>query len=128
MLSVVSVYLPGPNVSPNCPKYTNCATCDSRTMSCAPFLISLSSSGKRNDSVSRESSVHSMMSMNCFFRKSMIAIAYLPRGCGLFLLRGGELRGLQLAVRDLGLEALRGQRAGNHAAVGEDHRGRGVDL
>lgn len=30
-------------------------TDDSRTISCAPFLISLSSSGKRNDSVSRES-------------------------------------------------------------------------
>jgi hypothetical protein len=35
---------------------TNCAACDSRTMSCAPFLISLSSSGKRYDNVSRESS------------------------------------------------------------------------
>src|SRR5262249_27702842 len=44
------------------------------------FLISLSSSGKRYDSVSRESSVHSMMSMNCFFRKSMIAMA--PPGEG----------------------------------------------
>jgi len=33
-------------------------------MSWAPFLISLSSSGQRYDSVSRESSVHSMISIS----------------------------------------------------------------
>src|SRR4029079_3860116 len=40
-------------------------------MSCAPRLISLSSSGNLNDSVSRESSVHSMMSMNWLRMKSV---------------------------------------------------------
>ena len=40
----------------------------SRTMSCAPRLISLSSSGKRHESVSRESSCHWMISSSCVFR------------------------------------------------------------
>src|SRR5688500_8265652 len=74
MLSVVSVCLPGPNVSPNSPTYTNCTCCDSRTMSCAPFLIALSSSGNRYDSVSLESSVHSTISISSPLRKSMIPI------------------------------------------------------
>src|SRR5262249_34754623 len=80
MLSVVSVCLPGPNVSPNSPRYTNCTVCDSRTMSCAPFLISLSSSGYRNDSVSRESSVHSMTSRSWPLTKSIkpiVEVLYL---------------------------------------------------
>jgi Zn-finger nucleic acid-binding protein len=38
-------------------------------MSCAPFLIALSSSGKRKESVSRESSVHSMISISSPLRK-----------------------------------------------------------
>src|SRR4029450_8225567 len=121
MLSVVSVCLPGPNVSPNSPRYTNCATCDSRTMSCAPFLISLSSSGKRYDSVSRESSVHSMMSMNCFLRKSMMAISFCTLRA-LFL--GPELLPFRFRVLELGLEPRRGQRAGHHASVGEHERRR----
>src|SRR4029078_2141944 len=77
MFSVVSVCLPGAKVSPNSPRYTNCATCDSRTMSCAPFLIALSSSGNRNESVSRESSVHSMTSMNSPLMKSINPIVGL---------------------------------------------------
>src|SRR4029078_11660177 len=77
MLSVVSVCLPGPNVSPNSPRYTNCTCCDSRTMSCAPFLIALSSSGNRYDNVSRESSVHSMTSISYALMKSMMPIRCL---------------------------------------------------
>src|SRR5438477_3084950 len=108
----------------------NCATCDSRTISCAPFLISLSSSGNRNDSVSRESSVHSMMSMNCFLMKSMIAIARVSgvqvddAGGPALLFRREPLR-LGLALHDFGLDSRRGQRAGNDRAVREDERGRG---
>src|SRR5688572_24594241 len=49
----------------------NCTFCDSRTMSWAPFLIALSSSGNRNESVSRESSVHSMMSISSPLMKSI---------------------------------------------------------
>ena len=40
-------------------------------MSCAPFLIALSSSGNRNESVSRESSVHSMTSISSPLMKSI---------------------------------------------------------
>src|SRR5207253_5932963 len=43
---------------------TNCATWDSRTISCAPRLISRSLSGKRHEIVSRESSLNSMISMS----------------------------------------------------------------
>src|SRR4030095_804349 len=43
-------------------------------MSCAPFLIALSSSGNRHDSVSRESSVHSMISSSSPLMKSIIPI------------------------------------------------------
>ena len=78
MLSVVSVCLPGPNVSPNSPRYTNCTTCDSRTMSWAPFLIALSSSGNRYDSVSRESSVHSMTSISSPLMKSINPMLCAP--------------------------------------------------
>src|SRR5687767_4939169 len=74
MLSVTSWCWPGPKVSPNSPRYTNCATCDSRTISCAPRLIALSSSGKRQHSVSRESSVHSMISSNSPLMKSISPI------------------------------------------------------
>src|SRR5215470_13282113 len=108
-------------------------------MSWAPRLISLSSSGKRNDSVSRESSVHSMTSMNCFLRKSMIAIteglpvqvesypAYrLGRNAALFL-RRKPLR-LGIALSDLGFELRRRQRARDHGAVREDEGRRGGDL
>ena len=47
-------------------------------MSCAPFLIALSSSGKRHDSVSRESSVHSMISSSSPLMKSMMPIWSTP--------------------------------------------------
>src|SRR5690349_12401621 len=141
MLSVVSVYFPGPNVTPNSPRYTNCAVCDSRTMSCAPFLISLSSSGNRNDSVSRESSVHSMMSMNCFFRKSMMAMKAPVRSVAArdekraseaqstSLLRTSLLRRALLGkrrrrLRELRLELLCRQRARDQRTVGEDQRRR----
>src|SRR5687768_12234677 len=80
MLSVVSVCLPGPNVSPNSPRYTNCTCCDSRTISCAPFLIALSSSGNRYDNVSRESSVHSMISISSPLMKSIRPIARSTEG------------------------------------------------
>src|SRR6478736_1043934 len=79
MLSVVSMCLPGANKSPNCPRYTNWTICDSRTMSWAPRLISLSSSGKRYDSVSRESSVHSMISMNWLLMKSINPMRVSPQ-------------------------------------------------
>src|ERR1041385_9102795 len=46
-------------------------------MSCAPRLISLSSSGKRNDSVSRESSVHSMISISWLLMKSISPMSCL---------------------------------------------------
>src|SRR5688572_15998361 len=75
MLSVVSECLPGPKVSPNSPRYTNCTCCDSRTISCAPFFIALSSSGNRYDNVSRESSVHSMISISSPLIKSINPIA-----------------------------------------------------
>src|SRR5688572_16453618 len=81
MLSVVSECLPGPNVSPNSPRYMNCTTCDSRTMSWAPFLIALSSSGKRYDNVSRVSSVHSMTSITSPLMHSLTPIAPAPSPC-----------------------------------------------
>src|SRR5450631_2762811 len=106
-------------------------------MSWAPRLISLSSSGNRYDSVSRESSVHSMMSMNCFLMKSRIAIfcplcaanelrdlardgLWLGR-CRRHLLRRG-LGGLHLR-----LQAVERQRTRHHRPVGEDQRRRGAD-
>src|SRR5215510_2631168 len=46
-------------------------------MSCAPFLMALSSSGKRHESVSRVSSVHSMISSSSPLMKSMIPIVAL---------------------------------------------------
>src|SRR5207244_10374337 len=70
---------------------TNCATCDSRTINCAPFLISLSLSGQRKLRVSRESSVHSMISISSPLMKSMspIEIVFLT------LKVGGSQRGCQ---------------------------------
>ena len=82
MFSVLSVCLPGLNRSANWPALTNCTCCDSRTMSCAPFLISLSSSGQRYDSVSRESSVHSMTSISCLVMKFIRLMAVLRGGEG----------------------------------------------
>src|SRR5215831_2575808 len=108
-------------------------------MSCAPRLISLSSSGNRYESVSRESSVHSMMSMNCFLRKSMMAIEVPPSGKvgrepGSLrdgrpsLLGGCQSRGFGLALLDLDFETIVRERPGQHRAVGEDHRRCGDDL
>src|SRR5262245_58341999 len=115
-------------------------------MSCAPFLISLSSSGKRNDSVSRESSVHSMMSMNCFLMKSRIAIGMPCRwwtmvgaagdaGGGRAAARGRLRLGRGRDLLELGfgrshflLELRKLQRTRHHRAVGEDQRRRGDDL
>src|SRR4030095_3087538 len=108
----------------------NCAVCDSRTMSCAPRLISLSSSGNRYYSVSRESSVHSMISMNCFFRKSIMAIVPLCPVSGdtrLFLgLR--QLLDLGVGVLHFGLDPLRRYGTGNDRAVDEHQRRRRIDL
>src|SRR6185503_16335388 len=54
----------------------------SRTISCAPFLIALSSSGNRYDSVSRESSVHSTTSISSPLMKSIRPIAHTSKGQG----------------------------------------------
>src|SRR5206468_572668 len=128
----------------------NCATCDSRTISCAPFLISLSSSGKRKESVSRESSVHSMMSMNCFLMKSRMAIGPPQGSDSIFALvvsirsvkpawrhkkssltlfgRARDLLRFRVSLGEL-LFDLRGrQRAGDDRAVGKDQRRCRVDL
>src|SRR5664279_2623306 len=100
-------------------------------MSCAPFLISLSSSGKRYDSVSRESSVHSMMSMNCFLMKSRIAMlrsscpcGWLP--CAVLLLGRRQLLGLVVGALELGFDPLRGDSTRHDRTVREDQRGRRV--
>src|SRR5437773_1154428 len=82
-------------------------------MSCAPRLISLSSSGKRYESVSRESSVHSMMSMNCLLMKSRMAISRL------LLLRRKLLR-FRLALVDLAFELWKWDRSGDHRPVREN--------
>src|SRR5450432_2044655 len=96
-------------------------------MSCAPRLISLSSSGKRNDSVSRESSVHSMMSMNCFLMKSRMAMLSSPLlgASALLLCRRGLLR---IGLLQFGFELRQRQRARDHRAIGKDQRRRGVDV
>src|SRR6185369_11891182 len=91
-------------------------------------------------------SVHSMMSMNCFLRKSMIAIACQFSGGGgaeglgdartrerrceeaPLLLRRGEPRRLGLALPDFRLEALCRKGPRNDRPVGEDERWRGGDL
>ncbi|MCY1369099.1 hypothetical protein D9M69_561180 [compost metagenome] len=71
---VVSLYMPGPNTSATWPSLTNTAICDSRTVSEAPFWISISAIGKRQASVPSPDSVHWMMSMNCFLMKSIRAM------------------------------------------------------
>jgi len=69
--------MPGPNTSATWPSLTNTAICDSRTVSEAPFWISISAIGKRQASVPSPDSVHWMMSMNCFLMKSIRAMAAL---------------------------------------------------
>src|SRR5690606_28285444 len=64
MFRVCRVNVPGGNASAICPSLTKTATWDSRTISFAPILISLSCLGKRHTMVSRLSSSHSMMSTN----------------------------------------------------------------
>ncbi|MOA39437.1 hypothetical protein D3C78_1612190 [compost metagenome] len=66
--------MPGPNTSATLPSLMKTAICDSRTVSDAPYWISSSAMGKRQAIVSPSSSVHWMMSMNCFLMKSVIAI------------------------------------------------------
>src|SRR6185312_5734831 len=56
--------------SASAPSFTKAAACPSRTMSLAPYLISLSARGKRQTMVSRESSSHWMMSMSSFLSLS----------------------------------------------------------
>ena len=68
---MLRVCLPCQKVSANCPVMTNCATCDSRTINCAPFLMALSSSGNRHARVSRESSSHSMISSSSPRKRSI---------------------------------------------------------
>src|ERR1041385_3115288 len=52
------------------PSSTRTATCDCRTMSCAPFLISLFGREKRHAIVSSVSSTHSMTSISSPVRNS----------------------------------------------------------
>ena len=72
---VVSLCVPGPKTSATWPSFTKTATCDSRTTSWPPFWISMSRMGKRHASVPSPSSVHWMMSMNCFLMKSIRAMS-----------------------------------------------------
>src|SRR5207247_2579609 len=95
-------------------------------MSWAPRLISLSSSGNRYESVSRESSVHSMMSMNCLLMKSSMAMSFASgRIAAALFLRHRFLR-RRLAPVDFALQLRQRQRAGDDGAVGEDERRRRV--
>src|SRR5262249_54404621 len=62
---VSRVYIPGVFTSASWPSLTNAAACPSRTISFAPFLISLLCRGNRWARISFWlGSVHSMMSMN----------------------------------------------------------------
>jgi hypothetical protein len=75
--------LPGPNVSPNSPRHElhHLRLAHDELRAALDFLFS---SGNRNDSVSRESSVHSMTSMNWLRMKSVIPIVALPGDPPLF--------------------------------------------
>src|SRR5262245_11895173 len=79
MVCVTSLKRPGPNTSATWPSFTNAAICDSRTVSCAPYWISMSCIGYRYARVVSSSSVHWMTSMNCFLMKSISAMG--PPGC-----------------------------------------------
>src|SRR5205085_5160884 len=81
MVCVVSLYIPGPNTSATLPSLTNIAICDSRTVSDAPYWISMSCIGYRQASVPSPVSVHCRMSMNCFLMKSIRAMAHSFQGC-----------------------------------------------
>ena len=73
--SVDSVYLPGAKTSAIAPSLIKTAHCASRTVSCAPILISFPSTGKRYTMVSRDRSVDSITSINCDLIKSKIPMA-----------------------------------------------------
>src|SRR5262245_25562361 len=79
MFSVLMVCRPGPKRSAGLPWCTNSAACVSRTVSWAPCWISMSRMGKRQARTSSPSSVHWMMSMNCFLTKSRNPIHVLQR-------------------------------------------------
>ena len=74
MLSVVSVCLPG-RTCRRTRRDRRGGRAATRGRSAAPFFIALSSSGNRYDSVSRESSVHSMISISSPLIKSINPIA-----------------------------------------------------
>src|SRR5579871_6525475 len=67
---VESTCRPGSNASAMRPWSTRMATCDCRTISCAPFLISFPGRENRQAIVSSVSSTHSMTSINSPARKS----------------------------------------------------------
>src|SRR5437763_236385 len=66
-------------------------------MSCAPFLICLSSSGNRKERVSRESSVHSMISISSPLIKSINPMAGFYREADVLVVGAGPT-GLVLAL------------------------------
>ena len=63
-----------PRTSAIRPSLTKAAICDSRTVSFAPFWISMSCMGKRQASMPSSGSVQWMTSINCFLMKSRILI------------------------------------------------------
>src|SRR5262245_42803322 len=79
MFWVLIVCWPGPKRSAGLPWCTNSAAWVSRTVSWAPCWISMSRMGKRQARISSPSSVHWMMSMNCFLTKSRNPIHVLQR-------------------------------------------------
>ena len=86
-------------------------------MSCAPFLIALSSSGKRYDSVSRESSVHSMISISSPLMKSKIPIGRSSVAHLLYALQIGRVPGLSQPGPLAGLSNRSGIACGRPACV-----------
>ena len=77
MFSVTSVCLPGVKQSPYSPRCTNWATWLSRTINCAPFLIAFSWLGNRHASVSRVSSLNSMISSNSPLMKPRMSMVWV---------------------------------------------------
>src|SRR6185369_6520471 len=111
MVCVVSLYMPGPNTSATLPSLTNTAICDSRTVREAPYWISRSRIGKRQASVPSPSSVHWMMSMNCFLMKSINAMIRSSGSWSAHDKAGPAAwrKKLELALLGAGLEASAGE-------------------
>src|SRR5258706_4400931 len=80
MFCVVSVYMPGLYTSASWPSLMNTAICPSRTVSLAPYLISLFIRSKRYTRALVESSSHSTISINSpvsFFQRSTMVVVLL---------------------------------------------------